>query len=606
MRHCGDPPHHRRITTIARDPDGETTGYSDQTTFYLPDLEGDDRIGSLDPTDWVTYFHVYPSQYGGVMIQYWHTFAYNDFGGVWDDHGGDWDASIQVELLHDLNLDGVWFSRHANDHPGIFFPATRVRLFEGTHPVIAIDGGGHAAYRSPGDWATCHCTVGSGITGPIGSIVWTRDSDPFDDPSSLRRVIHICGPLGCDPFLGEDASGGTVWKTWTGGDVRQAGVVEHAIVQNPSPHGALLNMGEYNPCTPVTCQGTRQASTLLAGQFVPLNDQIWIQYEGRWGSIGHINSGPRGPVFQGFDNDVYTSWYNNGANSPADASTSPWREPPSTSLNVGSPSYLAVNGATYVTGTTPLTLTATQSAIAMQYGSISTFYRFFPVSNTAGPYAIYSTPFTVSGADGTYAVNYYSLDALNNEEGVQAQVLTLDNTPPVVDIRAPVAAQYAHSGTLTLDYAVTDTPGSDVQQFTPRIDGLAMLASHGLQSGQVINLLTELSVGTHTFAVDAADNLGNSGGQSVTFEIIVTADSIKDDVTYFASTGMIKKHGLAKSLMAKLNAAAHARARGNCGTAAHKYRAFIHELLAQSGKGIDAAAAQIMIADAQYLIAHCP
>lgn len=69
---------------------------------------------------------------------------------------------------------------------------------------------------------------------------------------------------------------------------------------------------------------------------------------------------------------------------------------------------------------------------------------------------------------------------------------------------------------------------------------------------------------------------------------------------------MIRNQGLANSLMSKLNAAASARDRGNCQTAADNYGAFIHELQAQLGKGIDAGAAQIMIADAQYLIAHCP
>jgi hypothetical protein len=34
--------------------------------------------------------------------------------------------------------------------------------------------------------------------------------------------------------------------------------------------------------------------------------------------------------------------------------------------------------------------------------------------------------------------------------------------------------------------------------------------------------------------------------------------------------------------------------------------AFISELSAQSGKGVDATAAAIMVADAQYLIVHCP
>lgn len=39
---------------------------------------------------------------------------------------------------------------------------------------------------------------------------------------------------------------------------------------------------------------------------------------------------------------------------------------------------------------------------------------------------------------------------------------------------------------------------------------------------------------------------------------------------------------------------------------ANIYRAFVSGLQAQSGKGGSAQAATIMIADAQYLITHCP
>jgi hypothetical protein len=46
-----------------------------------------------------------------------------------------------------------------------------------------------------------------------------------------------------------------------------------------------------------------------------------------------------------------------------------------------------------------------------------------------------------------------------------------------------------------------------------------------------------------------------------------------------------------------LDAAAE-RARGQCSTAANLYQAFIRELRAQSGKGVDPTAAQIMILDA--------
>jgi len=64
--------------------------------------------------------------------------------------------------------------------------------------------------------------------------------------------------------------------------------------------------------------------------------------------------------------------------------------------------------------------------------------------------------------------------------------------------------------------------------------------------------------------------------------------------------------GEANSLLAKLDAAAASRAGGRCGTASNQYSAFINELQAQAGKGVDATAAAIMIADAQYLIVNCP
>ena len=180
-----------------------------------------------------------------------------------------------------------------------------------------------------------------------------------------------------------------------------------------------------------------------------------------------------------------------------------------------------------------------------------------------------------------------------------------DTTAPVIAITQPASTTYVHSATLTLNYTVTD-PCTGVKSFTPTLDGSTMLAGHGLQSMQMIQLLTELALGPHTFSISAVDNAGNADASSVTFTIIVTPDSIKNDVKQFLAAGKIKNNGIANSLLAKLDAAAKARTGGNCGTAANIYGAFINELNAQSGKGVDATAAAIMIADAQYLIAHCP
>ena len=103
-------------------------------TFVLPDLPDDARVGSQDPRDWKTYFHAYPTVGGGIMLQYWHLFAHNKLRVVgFGNHGGDWDATIHVQLNPDLTLGRVWFSRHSDDHPGTVFDRSALTLYGNTH-----------------------------------------------------------------------------------------------------------------------------------------------------------------------------------------------------------------------------------------------------------------------------------------------------------------------------------------------------------------------------------------------------------------------------------------------------------------------------------------
>jgi hypothetical protein len=176
--------------------------------------------------------------------------------------------------------------------------------------------------------------------------------------------------------------------------------------------------------------------------------------------------------------------------------------------------------------------------------------------------------------------------------------------PPVITIIQPTARQYLHTEVLTLNYSETDT-GCGVGSVTARMDGSTTVHNHGLDSGQVIDLLTEMTPGDHTFKVDAADNVGGTSTASVNFSIIVTAQSIRDDVTRFVASGQITQNE-GRSLFAKLDSAAKARAKGNCPNAASIYTSFISEVVAQKGKSIDPVVADILIADARYLITHCP
>jgi kumamolisin len=180
----------------------------------------------------------------------------------------------------------------------------------------------------------------------------------------------------------------------------------------------------------------------------------------------------------------------------------------------------------------------------------------------------------------------------------------VDKKPPVITIVQPAATNYTHSSTLTLNYTVTDG-GSGLASFTPTMNGNLTVNGISLANGSSIPLLANLPLGNNTFSITATDNVGNTGTTAVTFTIIVTAQSMMDDVNQLAGSGAIDPNEV-NSLLAKLSAAADQRSKGNCNSSGNQYQAFINEVNAQTGQSITPAAAAILIADAQYLITHCP
>jgi hypothetical protein len=118
---------------------------------------------------------------------------------------------------------------------------------------------------------------------------------------------------------------------------------------------------------------------------------------------------------------------------------------------------------------------------------------------------------------------------------------------------------------------------------------------------------------SHTFAEEASYNvtvtvtdLADGAAASTTFRVnvIVTAASIVSDVHHLIDAGQINQR-LGTSLLSKLDNAAAARTRGNCAASDNMYQAFVNELMAQTGKKVDASVARMVASDAQFLIDHC-
>lgn len=108
-----------------------------QRTFYLSDVADGYRAGSWDSRDWRTYYHAYPNHLGGLTIQYWRFYAYNDAA---NNHGGDWEG-VQVVLNAGFGFEKARFLGHS----GIEEHGWGDIQWEGTHMRVYSEGGGHAS-----------------------------------------------------------------------------------------------------------------------------------------------------------------------------------------------------------------------------------------------------------------------------------------------------------------------------------------------------------------------------------------------------------------------------------------------------------------------------
>ena len=135
---------------VSRSSDGEAGGARStckRSGFFLADVDTADREGQKnDPRGWVTYVHAYRNDTGGVTIQYWRLYAYDESRVLFFDwgHGGDWEG-IAVHLDATLKPESIGLLGHM----GIERIPAREMTWEGTHPLVWSEPGGHASRKTP-------------------------------------------------------------------------------------------------------------------------------------------------------------------------------------------------------------------------------------------------------------------------------------------------------------------------------------------------------------------------------------------------------------------------------------------------------------------------
>jgi hypothetical protein len=253
-------------------------------------------------------------------------------------------------------------------------------------------------------------------------------------------------------------------------------------------------------------------------------------------------------------------------------------------------SEITVSGASGLGGwsTSPVSVTITAVDDSLGLG-----VRTIEYSLNGGPFQPYGGPLTIA-AQGTTTVVSRATDFADNREIPRPAVtVRIDSVGPVVTVASPQAREYQHTDVVAVSFATADATSGTAGTPSAALDGVTIDAA-------AMNLLN-LALGDHRLVVTANDAAGNVSQASVSFRVTATIDSLMNAVQIYAVAGAID-NGTYRSLMAKLSDAKEAYGRGNLQVVRGKLRDLINQCIAASGAGMSPAAADLLIADARWVL----
>lgn len=194
--------------------------------------------------------------------------------------------------------------------------------------------------------------------------------------------------------------------------------------------------------------------------------------------------------------------------------------PPHTVLTIGTPQY-AADDILWVSASTLHTLNAVDNVDPST--ALETSFRFYREAATEPPaFGLYDRPFTLTGFDGRYRVEFFSRDTASNVEETQVRVEHLDSTPPQTSWTPGTPVYYDDFGqpwitdetlhTLEAeDPTATDgSPGAGLNEIRYRIVG-APAAPSAEFSVYETPFVIEGPDGEYEISFFATDNVENQG-----------------------------------------------------------------------------------------------
>ena len=299
---------------------------------------------------------------------------------------------------------------------------------------------------------------------------------------------------------------------------------------------------------------------------------------------------------------LFTDWENGAQQFPdlGDATSSDPSDPnaPATAVSASGKVY-ASGSTTFVGGSNTLTVSATDAVFTNAHVSVQAVLS--KDGTVAGPFAAIANGGTLSiaaaGGDGLWHVDTRASDPCNAFGASTRTSFVLDTTPPVTTFASPRATpSYDTDDVDTIAYSVADGTGSGVKSDSVTLDSAAA------SNGQTLDMFL-LGVGTHTVNVTATDNVDNAGTTPRAFTIHATTESLAANLERVKSEGKITDPAVYAGLRDKVTQALKKHQAGQHAVEANALGAFVDQLLAQRGKGIDAAMADRLIASARDIVA---
>jgi len=266
----------------------------------------------------------------------------------------------------------------------------------------------------------------------------------------------------------------------------------------------------------------------------------------------------------------------------------------------------------FVGGNNAFTVSATDTPAGKGFAESELSLRY-RINGGAWISADQGTTFSVSGPDGKYTIEVQAADPCHpfdapaelDPAGSLVVEVWLDTTAPNLTCKTPpFGLVFDTDDVSAVDYDVQDGPnGSGVAAVGSSIDGyLTAGGARPIADGDVLDMY-EYYPGTRTVTTAVADPVGNSATYACKFTVQATPASLLNGLDRARSEGDIPNPDVYDGLMDKLQQVQKQHEKGKHSVERNALGAFVNQLEAQRGKGIDQVVAERFIAYAHEIVA---